>query len=412
MGAGLLVLAVTPLYLEAGLLHVVGHILLTVDGILVTGKEGAAVAVAFAVVRSSREPPRPLGVDFAEQLQVHLVVDGKVVAAVAQVEAALHLVAIGGHDEARGIALGEREETVGNSQRQRYVAHNEVGGTEDHVLAWAHLSTRQGDVEVGVGFVASGVAAVLQEELTRGAALRQFGGQITVLLLRIDLRDKTFLGLEVESHRVTLVLVATHLEYGSAKFMAQGVERACGMNQRRVEHHEDAVALEVHILILYMRFAIQKGSARAGLVGQRVIGRVLYGSVDAVLALAVQTVERQRVINQLVVLVDSQFQRVHCGGVALHFGGSWSSVSKVVSTCGNNRVGGCSNSGGVCSYGVSSCFNCIGRYFSGSTVGRHLALFQQFLRLSGSLISYTAQVVILDKRLCLLHHLLSLVKKR
>ena len=88
-----------PHYLKTGLLRVVGHILLAVDGVLIAGQERTAVAITLAIVRGSREAPRAFGIDFTYQLQVHLIVDGKIVTTIAQIETTLGLITIGRHDE-------------------------------------------------------------------------------------------------------------------------------------------------------------------------------------------------------------------------------------------------------------------------------------------------------------------------
>ena len=131
-----------PLHFETGLLHIVGHVLLAIDGVLVTGEETATVAVALAVVGGGRESPRPFGIDFTDELEVHLVAEGKVVAAVTQIETALGLVAVGRHDESAAVTLREGEEAVGDSKRQGYIGHHEVGRTEHHLLAGLHLAAR------------------------------------------------------------------------------------------------------------------------------------------------------------------------------------------------------------------------------------------------------------------------------
>ena len=151
-----------PLKLEAGLLRIVRHALVAVLGVLVTEEETAAVTVALAVVRGHAYAPRALGVYLAEQLEVPLVAHGEVVSAVAQVESARALVAVAWHDEAARIALGEREEAVRDGQRQRYVGHNEIGGTEHDILTRPYLGAGEGYVEVWVLLVARSITAMLK----------------------------------------------------------------------------------------------------------------------------------------------------------------------------------------------------------------------------------------------------------
>ena len=151
-----------PLYLETGLLGIVGHALVAVLGVLVTEEETAVIAVSLAVVACSREAPGAFGIDFAQQFQVPLVVDGKIIATIAQVETAGTLVAITGHDETAGIALGEGKETIGYGQRQRHIGHHQIGGSKNHILARTHLGTRKGNIEIGVWGITGGVESVLE----------------------------------------------------------------------------------------------------------------------------------------------------------------------------------------------------------------------------------------------------------
>ena len=138
----------------------------------------------------------------------------------------MSLVAICRHDESAGIALGEGEETVWDGQRQRHVGHHQIGRAEHHILARAHLGSRERQIEVGMGLVASGIFTMLQKELAIGTTLRQFAGQVTVFLLGINLLDKALLRLEVKGHRVALVGVAAHLKNRTAVERAQAVAKA------------------------------------------------------------------------------------------------------------------------------------------------------------------------------------------
>ena len=267
VGVGLGILTVAPLHLEAGGLLVVGHVLLAIDGILETDVHRAVELVALAVVGGCRDAPRALGIDFAQQLEVHLVVHGKVIATVAQVEAARELVAVGGHDESRGIALGEGEEAIGNGKGQRHVGHHEIGRSEHHVLAGAHLGSRHGEIEVRMGLVAGGVAAVVEVHLAIAVALRQLRGHEAVVLLGVGIADDAFLRLEVEGHRVGLVGIAAHLEHRGAKLHTGRIDRTRGMHQTGVELHVYLVAVQVHVLILHVGLAEEAGQSGGSLVG-------------------------------------------------------------------------------------------------------------------------------------------------
>ena len=297
-----------PLYLETLLLGEVGHALVAVLRVLITEIERAAVLIAFVVVRGSRQAPRALRVDLAEQLQVHLVANGKVVATVTQVESAGTLIAVGRHDEAAGVALGEREETIGNGQRQWHVAHHQIGWSEDGVFARAHLASRERDIEVGMRLVAGSIAAVLNEHLALVVTLGALTGQIAVFLLGVHIADQAFLRLEVEGHRVVLVGVLPHLKHGLADQHAGRVGLWRGMHHTTVEAHVDFCALQVHVLIFHVGITIDVSRLRRGHIDQRVVALILHRGIDGILLRTVQTVEGNRVVDGFIVLIDGQFE--------------------------------------------------------------------------------------------------------
>ena len=168
---GFLVLTVAPLQLKTGLFRIVGHIPFTRNGVLVTEEELTAVTIALTVVRGCRQAPRTFRVDLTQQLQVHLVADGKVVTAVAQIKTFFHLVAIGRHNQSATITLGKGEEAVRDGQRQGNVGHHKIGRSEHHVLTRTHLRPRHGQIEVGMRIIAGGITTMLEEHLTFGTAL-------------------------------------------------------------------------------------------------------------------------------------------------------------------------------------------------------------------------------------------------
>ena len=142
----------------------------------------------------------------------------------------------------------------------------------------------------------------------------------------IDTCNKTFLCLEVEGHRVALILIATHLEdWRSHQLMGGRVHLTRGMHEVTVKTHVDLLTLEVHVLVLHVRLTIEVCQTRGGIIGQRVVGHIFHRRVDTILTTAVDAVLGQRVVHGLIMLIDSQFDGVHRRGVALDLGGSISS---------------------------------------------------------------------------------------
>lgn len=75
-----------PCQLEVGLFGIVGHTFVAEYGNEVTEKKVPGEFVTFDVCRLSVESPRTFGVDLSGEGQVDVVVDGKVVTSVAQIE--------------------------------------------------------------------------------------------------------------------------------------------------------------------------------------------------------------------------------------------------------------------------------------------------------------------------------------
>ena len=108
-----------------------------------------------------------------------------------------------------------------------------------------------------MGIVAGGIATMLEEHLAIGTTLGDPTRQESVVLLGIDLSDKTFLRLEVKGHRVTLVFVATHLEHRGSHKLLGGVHLTCGVHEVTVETHVDLLTLQVHVLVFHLRLTIE-----------------------------------------------------------------------------------------------------------------------------------------------------------
>ena len=311
-GTGLRVLAMVPLDLEALLLGVVGHSLVACLRVLITEVERSVVTVSPAVVAGRAQAPAALRVDLAEQLQVPLVADGEVVASVAEIEAAVILLAIGGHDEARTVFLGEREEAVGDGEGQGHVGHDQIGGTEDHVLARTYLGTREGDVEVGVWIVARRVASVLEIDGARGVALADLASHKAVILSGIDATNETLLRLEVVGHRVALILRVAQREDGAAlnAVLRRAVLGARGAHQGTVEVHIDLVGGELHVLIIDLRITEEACGTAYGVIDNGVFGGELHGGVNALATGLHDAVGTERIVDMLVEGPDGSFETV------------------------------------------------------------------------------------------------------
>ena len=277
VGVGLGVGRVVPLHFEARLLGVVGHVLVARHGGEVRHVDIAAVAIAVGVVALGRHAPGPFGVEFAEEFEVHAVGEGEVVAAIAQVETAGSLFAVGGHDESRRVGAVEGEKSVGNGQWQWNVGHNEIGRTEKSFFPRTHFRAGESEAEVGVVGVAGGVLRVLEVEVAVVGALRVGRAHEAFALGGLDVLDEALFRLEVERHVFALVLLAPLLVNGLPfEFVGERILHPAGVHEVGVEVHPDVVGREGHVLIVHLRVAVEMGKSRGGIVDEGVGGGVVH----------------------------------------------------------------------------------------------------------------------------------------
>ncbi|EJX09266.1 hypothetical protein EVA_02626 [gut metagenome] len=277
--------AVRPLELEALCHRIVRHILFALHRMEEAEVEVTAVFVALVVVDFVAQSPRTLGIDFAQHLHVHIVVDGEVVAPVAQVEAADGLVAIDRHDEAARVALVEGEETVGDGEWQRHVLHHEIGRSEHRFLSRLHLGSREFQVEVGVFSVAGRIFRMLQVERSVLAAFGVRAVEKAVALRGGHIADESLFGFEVEGYLFAVVVVAALLVDGRVDQHAGSVAASFGMHQAAVHVHGDGSGIELHVDILHIGLAVEIGQSYRGVVDHGVGGGIVNGRVQSAVLL-------------------------------------------------------------------------------------------------------------------------------
>ena len=269
-----------PCHLQTRLFRIVRHVLVAVHRVLVRHHGISAEPIAFGIACFAAQSPRALGVDFAQYLEVYLVVDGQVVSSVAEIETACHLVAIGRHDDSRRIAFGKGEEAVGYGYGKRDILHDKIGRSEEGLLAGIDLSLCKFQVEVRMVGVAGGVFGIFHIEHAVVHALRAFALQETVALFRLHTGDESPLGFEVERHAFAFIRVVALLVYRATLDGAERVDCSYGMYERGVHVHDDGIGLKVHVLIVYLCLSEEQCVARSGLVDDGVLGGIGYRGVD------------------------------------------------------------------------------------------------------------------------------------
>ena len=310
---GLRILPVAPLHLETRLLRIVGHTLVTRPCVLITHEKRTTVFITFVIVARSCQAPRAFCIDLTYQFQVHLVAQGKIVAAVTKIESTGALVSIAGHDETGTVAFREGEEAIRDSERQRHISHHEIGRTKRHVLSRTHLGAGKRNVEIRMLLVARGITAVSQINVSRLRTLRYFASKKAIFLFGISILHDTLFRLEVEGDGVGVISVRAHgKDRPSFDTTLLGtVRRSCGMNERRVKIHPDLVTLQVHVLVFDLCITEEFGIFGHRVVDERVVGRVSHRRIYSFPSRPVDRIGPDRVINGFVMMIDGKLERVH-----------------------------------------------------------------------------------------------------
>ena len=147
------------------LLHVVGQTLIACLGHIVAEGEIALELVANGIAAFGGYLPGTLRIDVASNSQIDIVVDGEIIAAVAQIEALGLVGAIGRHKDSARIGFREREIAERDGNGERYIGNDEVSWSGNDILVWAQTSLGEFDIEVGTfGLITGGIASVFEIE--------------------------------------------------------------------------------------------------------------------------------------------------------------------------------------------------------------------------------------------------------
>ena len=194
VGIGFRVLIMLPAYAEIGPALVVRHIFLAGYVHAVVDGHVAREMVAPLVFALAGDSPCASGIDVASYLQIGVVAQCEVVSQSLQIQSSLRVVAKLRHDQTARVFVCEGEETEGNSQRQRHIAHNQVGGTRGYVVAGLDFGFGQLQVEMRVVVViARGVLAAAEHEFVVLHLLGAVRDDISLALFRDHVADVGFL---------------------------------------------------------------------------------------------------------------------------------------------------------------------------------------------------------------------------
>ena len=215
----------------------------------VTYVEVAFVFVAHIVVAAGFGGPAEVSVNLAEEGEVDIVVEGKVVASVFEVVASVVHPTVGGHEDAGGTAMGDGEEGEGQSNGGGDVLYGDVGGASDELVASYDLGFGEVDGEMRMGVVAGGVETAVEVHHRVVHLLDAGAVEEPVALLGDDARDEAFLGVVVEDDGIGYIFGFVLFEEGVAAHLAVGIQHRLGVEHLFVEINTHIVGLEHHAVI-------------------------------------------------------------------------------------------------------------------------------------------------------------------
>ena len=283
MGVGLGILLVFPFDFEVAELLESGAVARDAFfGDAVADVEVALVFVAHVVVAFGLGCPTEVGVDFADEREVDIVVDGKVVAAVFEVVSPVVHPAVTGHEDAGGAVVRHGEKSEGENERRGDVLDGDVGRAGEYFVAGDEFGAGEVDGKVGVVVVAGGVLPAVEIHDRVADFLHARAVEESVALLGDDTGDEAFVGVVVEDDGVGHVFIVTLLEEGASGGFAAGVGHGLCIERLLVEVHPDFVGLEFHSVIFYNTFVVQLGLAFVDVDGNGVGGLVVHDAGEGI----------------------------------------------------------------------------------------------------------------------------------
>ena len=244
-------------------------------GDAVSNVEVAFVFVAFVVVAAGFGCPAEVGIDFADEGEVDVVVECEVVATVFKIVAAVVHPSVAGHEDAGGSVVGHGEEGEGEDEWSWNVLDGDVGGAGEDFVAGDEFGVCKVDGEVGMGVVAGGVLATVEVHDGVADFLDARAVKESVALLGDDTGDDAFAGVVVEGDGVGHVFVVALFEEGTADYFAVGVGNGLCIEYLAVEVDVNGFGFEFHAIIFDDTLRVELGFAFVDVDGYGVGGLVV-----------------------------------------------------------------------------------------------------------------------------------------
>ena len=162
-------------------------------------------------------------------MQVVVVVDGPIIAAIFKIESTVGRLAVGGNDKPRFFSFRVGNHGKRQGQWQRNVGNGHVDWAGHNLVVGDDLGLGELELVVRVVFqVAGGVAARLDMDAVVVHALHALSVQVAALFLGPNLGDDAFLRLEVVEHLLRLKSRFALLEDGPPLQFAQRIDGTVG----------------------------------------------------------------------------------------------------------------------------------------------------------------------------------------
>ena len=182
--------------------------------------------------------------------------------------------------------MREWKEAIRHSQRQRYILDHQVRRTENHILARTYLGARHLQVKMRLLGITRRIFATLRIQQTRRITLALRRLHETLALLRIYIRYKRLLRLEIIAYPVRFILIRTLPERRFEQRIPHTVLATEGMHQARIQRYINLVRRKLQVLIVHLTIAEQVGTTVLQIKANRILSHIIHWIVQRTLTLA------------------------------------------------------------------------------------------------------------------------------
>ena len=271
-----------PSDLEVGAFGIVGRAFHAHFVDSVAGIERATELIPLGVTECRLQRPTASGVDVAQNLEVHVVVDGPVITAVFEVEASVGRLAERRYDDARTLSLAVRNQCKRRDDRQRRLFELEIQPfgynlifRDDDGLVEMKLEMRM------LAVAARGERARLDVDFSVVHLLDAVTVQVVLVVLGENLGDDAFLGVEVETHLVGEVFLPSLRKDRLSYDTSSAVRHSLGVDGVLLEVEFHVVGLNLDVVVLDDRATVIVYLVMLEILYRRVVAGTVYLRLDS-----------------------------------------------------------------------------------------------------------------------------------